>query len=136
VIGYHSSVIWLQGLPLFILWIGYGALQSRRSAKIRAELLRLPRVRRLSRSIAFFILSVAALFGGFLAIDAVHGMDDGMLRFHGWVIAGVVGLIFVHLQMMAFALLVTFVDDSVTAPSAPASTTKDRPENLHEESSP
>ncbi len=110
-----SLVIWLQGGLCFLFWIAYGVIQNRRSEAIRTWALTIPRQRRTLLAAAFMIGSVAIMFGVLATCLRLNGFTkEGMA---GWVclVVGVFGLLFVHGQTMATALLVATVQESVTS---------------------
>jgi len=116
-------------------WIAYGVLQSRRTLTIREWTRSVPRTRRglmaaglMLGSIApvFVVLTLALQYGGF----GNNGMTPLV-----WLGVGLFGLIFVHGQTLATALLVTMAHESVTAERLETSTRKVLQENDDHEAS-
>jgi hypothetical protein len=123
---YHPPVIWLQGLLCLAVWIGYGAVQSRRSDEIRRRVTAMPRPARVVRAAALMFGGGGALLFGLLAIHALGGFQPDAMTPAGWLGATLVGLAFVHAQTHAMALVVSTVFEGVTASSPSTSASQDR----------
>ena len=108
-------MIWLQGGVSFLIWIAYGVIQNRRSETIRSWALTVPRQRRALLAAAFMIGSIAIMFAALTACLRLNGFTkDGMAAWV-WLVVSAFGLLFVHGQTMATALLVATVQESVTS---------------------
>src|SRR5947209_4461213 len=70
---YSGAVFWVQGLACFLLWIGYGIVQSRRTDRIREKLGGLSRGVRGGLGGLLMVLGAAVLLGGGLLIEQVGG---------------------------------------------------------------
>ena len=114
-----------QGAGSFCLWILYGILQARRSSQIRASVVRLNRGKRALFGAAMLVGGVVLLFGGFLFIQSIGGFAKDAMTWYGWILASLLGLIFVHLQTLGTAMLVSLGFESVTQARAPTSTSAD-----------
>jgi len=108
-------VIWFQALVCFGLWIGYGVLQARRSETIRAKVTSLSRNARATMGAVTMLLGAIVLFGILIGSQYLGGFTrDGMTPLT-WLAIGAGGLLFVHAQTMAMAMLVSLVYESVTS---------------------
>lgn len=114
-------MIWFQALACFGLWIGYGVVQARRSESIRAKVNALPRGTRATLGAVLLVVGAAVLFGTLIGAQLLGGFTrDGMSPLT-WLAIGAGGLLFVHAQTMAMAMLVSLVHESVTSTTSPSS---------------
>ncbi len=107
-------MIWIQGGASFLLWIGYGYLQSRRSAAIRRQVGQIPRSRRGILGAALFLVGMMVLFGGLGLVLRQGGFTANGMTPAGWIVVTLLGLAFVHAQTMGTALLVSMIQRDVT----------------------
>lgn len=71
------------------------------------------------------VVGIAALFGGLVMLHSFDGLAGGDLSLLGWLGVAAVGLVCVHCQTLAMAMLVSVALESVTKPAAPSSTSSD-----------
>jgi len=108
------GVIWLQGGISFLFWIAYGVVQNRRSGSVRAWALSVPRRRRTLIAVIWMFLSIALIFAVLTLCLHLNGFSNNGMTPIVWVVVTVFGVIFVHGQTMATALLVATAQESVT----------------------
>lgn|GEM_PF-1327356 len=125
---YHPNMIWLQGAICFLLWISYGVLQSRRSQAILSWACSMPKPKRIGIATLFMIGSFILMFGVLLVNLQLKGFTQQGMTAWACILVGLVGLIFVHGQTMATALLLATLQESVTGSRSNSSTPKDSPE--------
>jgi hypothetical protein len=106
-------MFWIQGLVCFVLWIGYGFVQSRRSGQIRENLQKLSRKTRALSGAALMLLGAGVLFGALIGNHALGGFTPTGMTPLSWICIALAGLLFVHAQTMAMAMLVTLMYDGV-----------------------
>jgi len=128
-------VIWLQGGTCFILWIAYGVLQTRRSASIRQWAVSVSRSRRSLLAAALMIGSILPVFAVLTLALQFHGFGNNGMAIGVWLGVSFFGLLFVHGQTLATALLVTVAQESVTGTRVESSRTDTSKENDHHEAS-
>ena len=126
---YYPRMIWLQGATCFLLWIAYGVVQTRRSQEIRIWASLMPKGKRVGLATAFMIGSIIVMFATLLGALQMKGFGPAGMTLMTWPIVGIVGLFFVHGQTMATALLLTTLQESVTARHSEPSTPADHSEN-------
>lgn len=110
---YASLMIWVQGLTCLAVWLAYGVFQSRRSTALRTKLLSIPRSSRGLRGAALMLLGAAALMAALIIAHSLGGFTPNGMTPLTWIGIAVAGLVFVHGQTMAMAILVTLVTDGV-----------------------
>ncbi len=124
-----EGVIWFQGGLSFLLWIGYGAIQSRRSRRIQGDVGRMPRGQRGILGAALFVVGAMVLIGGLAIVLRNGGFTGAGMTYWAWAAISILGLAFVHAQTMGMAMLVSLIQENVTNLPQPASmnrTTRDR----------
>jgi len=119
-------VFWAQALSSFGLWIAYGVYQSRRSAKVRAWAQRFSPASRGLAAAGLFLTAALVMFGGLMAIITGKGLGPSGLAGWAWLLVVCVGLVFVHIQTLAMALLVVSAQEAVTRERRDASETSTR----------
>jgi len=97
-----------------VIWMLYGVVQSRRQASIRVNLMRTSRTKRMFFGIGGFILSAVVLLGGLFWVGANGGLTQTGLTLWSWFVVAGLGLIFVHLQVLAAASMITLVQENET----------------------
>jgi len=126
-------MIYLQGAVCFLIWIAYGAIQTRRSQAVKAWAGAIPRQKR-------GLLAAGLMLGSMLPVFVVLNLalqyngfgKDGMTAIV-WLGVAVFGLLFVHGQTLATSLLVTSAYESVTAGRPEASSNQRTHENDDDE---
>jgi hypothetical protein len=129
-------VFWAQGVVCFLLWIGYGAIQARRSDKIRAKMSALGRGTRATLGGVLMIGGAAVLIAGGVVIEQIGGFTKTGMTALGWLVVAVVGLVFVHAQTMSFAMLVSLAQETVTNSHPSPSDHHNAQGTNHDEASP
>lgn len=117
--------MWAMSLISFALWIGYGVFQARRSSEIRDRVSRVPRSRRVLIGAGLMILGIAALFVALMAIQSLGAFSGKEMTIPGWLGATFGGLMCVHCQTLAMAMLVSVALEPVTNPHRPSSSSTD-----------
>lgn len=84
----------------------------------------MPRAQRGLTGAALFIVGVALLLIGLTAILRAGGFTSSGMTPLAWMSVALLGLAFVHAQMLGMAMLVSLVLPDVTIHRAPASTNK------------
>jgi hypothetical protein len=114
-------VIWIQGAVSFLLWIGYGIFQSRRSHLIREQVGRMGRAQRGITGSMLFLVGAMVLIGGLAIVMQQGGFTSSGMTPVAWLTVSLLGLAFVHAQTMGMAMLVSLVHENVTNPGVAAS---------------
>ncbi len=97
-----------------VIWMLYGVVQSRRQAEIRAHLTNTSRSKRIFFGIGGFIASAVVLLAGLYWVGANGGLTPTGLTLWGWLLVAGLGLVFVHLQVLAAASMITLVQENET----------------------
>ena len=118
------TVVWLQGGFSFLIWIGYGVIQSRRSISIREKVDGMGRSLRGLVGAALFLVGAMVLIGGLGIILQAGGFTPAGLTLAAWIASTVLGLAFVHAQTMGTAMLVSLIHENVTNHNESASITR------------
>ena len=129
-------MFWAQGLFCFLLWIGYGVVQSRRTDMIREKVGGMSRGARGGLGAALMVLGAMVLLGGGLLIEQAGGFTKTGMTPLGWLIVAAIGLLFVHAQTMAFSMLLSLVQETVTNVARPPSDHKNLEGTNQDEASP
>ncbi len=106
---------------MFAVWIAYGVFQWRRSHILLPGLLKIPRNKRPMRATLWLFGSAAFLLAALYATFLAGGFPKEGITPAAWCVCLVTGLIFVHGQTLAGALLVSV---AVTPVSPDASQSK------------
>lgn len=107
-------MIFFQGGLSFLIWIGYGFLQSRNSRKIREQVGRMSRAQRGILGAALYLVGAMVLIGGLGIVLERGGFTNSGLTPIAWIVVVLLGLAFVHAQTMATAMLVSLIQLNVT----------------------
>lgn len=118
-------MIWPQAAVSFLVWIGYGAWMRGRSERLRARLMGSSRGFRVFLGSAGLILSAFALLGGLAGISALGGVQEGGLLLWAWLAVTLLGLGFVHLQVLGAAAMITIVQERETHNDRPPSESRE-----------
>lgn len=102
-------------------------MQSKRSGVIHDKLRGLTRTKRAVSGAALMIFGAAALFGVLIGSHSLNGFTPQGMTVLTWVSVALSGLLFVHAQTMALAMLVSLVYDGVTS-SAAVTSDQSRPD--------
>lgn len=116
-------MLWAQVLASFFLWIGYGVMLWRGNEGFRIKIEKIPRNRRAVLGSTLLVVGGIVLAGGLFAIQSMNGIEKGVLQGWAWAAITALGLVFVHADVMAAAMLVSVVQEDVTnAPRKPSDT--------------
>ena len=118
-------MIWLQSSICFLVWIAYGFAMRRRSAALKARMQGLTARKRVMFGAGGLILGLFVLAVGLLSLDALGGTRDGALTLWAWPIVAVLGLVFIHLQVLGAAALLASVVGSETATASDTSNSQE-----------
>ncbi len=122
-------MIWLQAGACFVLWVGYGLWLRRSSESLKARMHGLSRRSRTLLGSVGLLAGLAVLALGLFAVIQFGGLGENGLRPWAWFAVAGVGTVFVHLQVLGAAAMVSLVLDEVTAGA-------DRPSVIEEKENP
>lgn len=108
-------MIWGQALACFAVWIFYGWTLRRKSDQLRASLRAASRTKKVLLGSVGIVGSGLFLIAALYGLSALGGARDGMLTVWAWAACLVVGLVFVHCQVLGAAAMVTLVQEEETA---------------------
>jgi len=120
--------VFFQSAIAFLIWVAYGYYQSRRPEQVRRISERIKREYRGPVAALLLMAAVAALFLGLNLVVLAGGFKSDGLAIWAWVAVVAIGLMFVHLQTLALALIVSVVQESVTASRLSASSSQEESE--------
>jgi hypothetical protein len=103
----------LPGSVVFVLWLCYGAVLWRRGSAVIEYLAGVPEKRRKVLGSALLFGSAFLLLGGLFGISQMGkpGADLNVLQ---WIAVALLGLVFVHCQSFAAAMLISLGNMRVT----------------------
>lgn len=107
-------MIWAQVAVSFACWIAYGAVAARRTEQTKAFLSDRSRTFRAICAAALLLLSAVLLLGAFYYLSQTKAVVS-QLSVAIWLVLTVIGLIFVAMQTFAFTMVVSIVQQDVTA---------------------
>lgn len=113
-------MVWLHTFPAFLLWLAYAWAIRRRMYGSR-WLRSWPRGARTAASIGAVLLSLAVLAVGWQILASQEWVRPEGLSPGGLAVITLMGLAFVHLQMLATALTLSLVTNAETGLPAAAS---------------
>ena len=96
----------------FLIWMAYGVYLAKTSHKLRARLAAMPRIIRALLGALTFFGGTAILFGGVFAIARAGGFPPGGMLPWAWAAVAGLGLVFIHLEIVGLASLLTLALDS------------------------
>lgn len=114
-------MIWAQGAVCFLAWVGYGIWLRGRSERLRARLGSLPRSSKVMLGSLGILGSAVVLLGGLWGLAALGGVADDRLAIWAWPVVALLGLFFVHMQVLGAAAMILLVQQEVTERPRPAS---------------
>ena len=117
---------------MLVIWVAYGFVRRRTSDSLRTSVTAIPRTRRAILSAVMLFGGAAALLAGLYAVSAFGWMTKTGLTIGGFVLVTLVGLLFVHMQVQAAAMMVSIALESVTTASSEASITQTPKESSNE----
>lgn len=107
-------MIWLQALPAFLIWVAFVFLRRRWLLALPAKLRKMRRAGRIAAMLVALFGSLALLYGGILGIERLGWLSEDGLSPIGTLAVLIVGLLFLHLQMVSFALTLSLIETTVT----------------------
>lgn len=119
-------MIWGQAAVSFLVWVGYGFWLRGRSELLRARIIGLGRPKRVLLGSIGLLASIAVLLGGLYLVVLVGGVQAGALTPWSWPLVTLLGLGFVHMQVLGATAMITLVQDEETARLALASESKEK----------
>lgn len=108
-------MIWLQAGACFVLWVGYGLWMRRSSERLRLDMHGRSRRWRSMLGSVGLLAGLAVLAAGVYGVFRLGGVVDGTLRPWAWAVVAVVGTVFIHMQVLGAAAMVTLMIDGETA---------------------
>jgi len=102
-------MIWLQGGICFVFWIAFGLFIRRHSDRVRDRMAIQSRGVRVALGSVVLLASALLLFAGLYAIYALGGLVDGQLALWAVPCVLVFGIVFIYLQILAAAAMITLV---------------------------
>lgn len=114
-----SASAWVGGSICLILWVGYGWIMRSSSEKLRRRMASMPRSRKVFLGSGGLLLGLIFLMGGMMLLAAAGGADQGGIKPWAWPVILLLGLGFVHTQVIGAAALMTLAG-SPERPSVPS----------------
>lgn len=103
------AMIWLQAGVSFMAWIAYGAWLQRRQQVLRQRMVASSRRKRVLLGSAGLIGGAVLLLAGLAVIGSLGGVFKGSLTAWAWLAVTLLGIGFVHTQVMGAAAILTIV---------------------------
>ena len=107
-------MIWMQAIACFFAWIAYGLWLRRSSERLRKRMGSSTRRTRTLLGSVGLLLGLALLGAGLWGVSAFGGLGPNGLEPWAWAAVTVIGAVFVHLQVLGAAAMVSLVLDEVT----------------------
>lgn len=111
------------------VWIAYGWWLRGRSDRLRSKLRATSRGLKVAYGSVGFLASGGLLLAGLYAIGQAGGMTRNGLTVWGWFAVLVLGLAFVHLQVLAAASMITLIQEGETTPPSSPSNSQQSSQN-------
>ncbi|HRF60357.1 MAG TPA: hypothetical protein PLH94_10660 [Fimbriimonadaceae bacterium] len=108
-------MIWGQALACFAVWIFYGWTLRRKSDSLRAGLRAASRSKKVMLGSVGIIGSGLFLIASLYGLSALGGVQGAALTWWAWTACLLVGLVFVHCQVLGAAAMITLVQEEETA---------------------
>lgn len=105
----------LPALACFVLWLGYGVWLWRRAPVWSPRIQGLSRTAKGLGGTLLLFLGAGVLLGGLASLGPLGLAHGDRLEPGGWAVAGLVGLAFVHAQVLAVALMMALVRQNADA---------------------
>jgi len=106
-------MIWVQGFTCFAIWMAYGYFRSQYSTQLRERLEQMPRQKKALGGAAYMVLGAAVMFAALVGSYAMGGFTIKGMSIPTWILVAASGLVFVHAQTMAMAMLVALMLEGV-----------------------
>lgn len=127
-------MIWQQGALSFLVWLLYGYLMRRRADELRIRMREAGRTKKVLLGSVGLIGGAVLLLLGLWQVAAFEGIGPAGLTLWAWAAVTLLGLVFVHLQVLGAAAMITLIQESETADrlgasdSRPSDEASERPE--------
>lgn len=109
-------MMWVQAGLSFLIWIAYGWSRRRMAGEMQRKMEAMPYSRRVLLGSAGMIGSMIGLFAGLGMIGALGGVHNRVMTWWAWPIVTVLGLGFVHMQILGAGAMVTIVQQDRRTP--------------------
>jgi hypothetical protein len=119
-------MIWLQAGACFVLWVCYGLWLRGSSDSLRARMHGLSRRTRTLLGSIGLLAGLAVLLGGLSVVFRFDGLGQTGLRPWAWAAVAAFGTVFVHMQVLGAAAMVSLLLDEVTAGAGRPSVIEDK----------
>jgi hypothetical protein len=123
-------VIWLQASISFLIWLAYGLFLRRRSEGLRVQLSHMSRQKRVLLGSVGIIGSALVLLAGLYGLASLGGIQHDSMTLWAWPAATLLGVFFVHMQVLGAAAMITLVQEEVTRGASPASVKREESASL------
>ena len=107
-------MLWVQAGVCFLVWVGYGIWMRGRSERLKSFVSGWSRGKRVAFASVGLIGGMALMLGGIAAVSALGGIQSGTLTPWAWLLCMLIGLGFVHLQVLAASAMITLVLEEET----------------------
>ncbi|HRJ26102.1 MAG TPA: hypothetical protein PLO61_01165 [Fimbriimonadaceae bacterium] len=114
-------MIWMQACVCFLVWIGYGVWMRSRNELLRRRFQGMSRRARTLYGSIGLIGGVIVLMAGLALVATTGGLEKDGLTLWAWPLVALLGLGFVHMQVMGAAALITQVQEEETLRRRPTS---------------
>lgn len=101
-----------QVVVSFAFWILFGWFLAKKASGLRARVLRLGRPFRTALGPLLLIIGAGVLLGGMKLVAAIHGLEQGSFTVAGWVLATLVGVLFVGAQGLGALMVISLAIES------------------------
>jgi hypothetical protein len=108
-------MIWLQACACFAVWVAYGFWLRRSSDRLKAKMHGMSRRTRALLGSVGLLAGLGVLGAGLYLVYQSGGVTPDGLTGWGFGAVAAIGLVFVHLQVLGAAAMVSLVLDEVTA---------------------
>ncbi|HXH60367.1 MAG TPA: hypothetical protein VNI20_03320 [Fimbriimonadaceae bacterium] len=119
-------MIWLQAGVCLIVWIAYGFLLRRSSERLRQRMHSMRRGWRVLLGSVGLLVGLGVLVVGLSFVVSLGALTGGSLTTEGWVSVAIIGLVFVHIQVLGAAAMTSLVLEEVTAPTRGTSVSQEK----------
>jgi hypothetical protein len=122
-------MIWLQAGACFVLWVAYGFWLRRSSDRLKARMHGSSRRARTLMGSVGLLAGLVVLAVGLYLVYRFGGLTPDGLTGWGWAAVAGVGLVFVQLQVVGAAAMVSLVLEEVTARAPGPSVNQEKEDN-------
>lgn len=118
-------MIWLQAGLCFLIWIAYGFRLRGLAPQLRERMRTASSGRRVAIGSAGLLLGLALLLAGLYGLAAAGAVAGGTLTWWGWIGCAAIGLVFIHMQVLGAAAMITLIMEQETASTGGTSVPKE-----------